>query len=250
MKKIISMLMVIALLAASAIAFAEGNTQNTPVQGAPQQGQMQGGPMMGGANQGNRPNGQAPTGQPPFGERPSGAPGMPGSEKPADAPEQPGGEIPADAPELSSGEKPADAPELSSGEKPADAPELSSGEKPAGAPELPNGEKPVMIDFDAMVAKEVISQETCDRIKAYMEEHKPAEMPEVNGQAPDGEKPADGQNPPELPDGEKAEGMPGMNGQAPEAPAKGGLLKELLDAKVITQAEYDALLAVQTASAD
>ena len=238
MKKIISMLMVIALLAASAIAFAEGNTQNTPVQGAPQQGQMQGGPMMGGANQGNRPNGQAPTGQPPFGERPSGAPGMPGSEKPADAPEQPGGEIPADAPELSSGEKPADAPEL------------SSGEKPAGAPELPNGEKPVMIDFDAMVAKEVISQETCDRIKAYMEEHKPAEMPEVNGQAPDGEKPADGQNPPELPDGEKAEGMPGMNGQAPEAPAKGGLLKELLDAKVITQAEYDALLAVQTASAD
>ena len=238
MKKIISMLMVIALLAASAIAFAEGNTQNTPVQGAPQQGQMQGGPMMGGANQGNRPNGQAPTGQPPFGERPSGAPGMPGSEKPADAPEQPGGE------------RPADAPELSSGEKPADAPELSSGEKPAGAPELPNGEKPVMIDFDAMVAKEVISQETCDRIKAYMEEHKPAEMPEVNGQAPDGEKPADGQNPPELPDGEKAEGMPGMNGQAPEAPAKGGLLKELLDAKVITQAEYDALLAVQTASAD
>ena len=226
MKKIISMLMVIALLAASAIAFAEGNTQNTPVQGAPQQGQMQGGPMMGGPNQGNRPNGQAPTGQPPFGERPSGAPGMPGSEKPADAPEQPGGE------------------------KPADAPELSSGEKPAGAPELPNGEKPVMIDFDAMVAKEVISQETCDRIKTYMEEHKPAEMPEVNGQAPDGEKPADGQNPPELPDGEKAEGMPGMNGQAPETPAKGGLLKELLDAEVITQAEYDALLAVQTASAD
>ena len=226
MKKIISMLMVIALLAASAIAFAEGNTQNTPVQGAPQQGQMQGGPMMGGPNQGNRPNGQAPTGQPPFGERPSGAPGMPGSEKPADAPEQPGGE------------------------KPADAPELSSGEKPAGAPELPNGEKPVMIDFDAMVAKEVISQETCDRIKAYMEEHKPAEMPEVNGQAPEGEKPADGQNPPELPDGEKTEGMPGMNGQAPEAPAKGGLLKELLDAEVITQAEYDALLAVQTASAD
>ncbi len=226
MKKIISMLMVIALLAASAVAFADGNTQNNPVQGAPQQGQMQGGPMMGGPNQGNRPNGQAPSGQPPFGERPSGAPGMPGSEKPADAPELPGGE------------------------KPADAPELSSGEKPAGAPELPNGEKPVMIDFDAMVAKEVISQETCDRIKAYMEEHKPAEMPEVNGQAPDGEKPADGQNPPELPDGEKAEGMPGMNGQAPEAPAKGGLLKELLDAEVITQAEYDALLAVQTASAD
>ena len=41
-----------------------------------------------------------------------------------------------------------------------------------------------------------------------------------------------------------------MNGQAPEAPATGGLLMELLDAEVITQAEYDALLAAQTVSAD
>ncbi len=212
MKKIISMLMVIALLAASATAFAEGNTQNNQTQGVPQQGQMQGSPMMGGPNQGNRFNGQPPTGQPPFGERPSGAPGMPGGEKPADAPEQ------------------------------------------------PSGEKPAMIDFDAMVAKGVISRETCDKIKAYMAEHKPAGMPGMNGQAPNGEKPeglpemnserpADGQTPPELPDGKKPEGMPGMNGQAPEAPAMGGLLKELLDDEVITQAEYDALVAAQTADA-
>ncbi len=56
MKKIISMLMVIAMPAVSAAAFAEGNTQSNPAQGAPQQGQMQGGPMMGGPNQGNRPS--------------------------------------------------------------------------------------------------------------------------------------------------------------------------------------------------
>ena len=213
MKKIVSMLVAIALLAVSAAAFAEGNAQNGGAQGAPQQGQMQGGTMTGGPDQGNRPNGQAPNGQPPFGGRPSGAPELPGGAKPADAPEMPG------------------------------------GERPEGAPELPNGEKPVMIDFDDMVAKGVISRETCDKIKAYMEEHKPAEMPEMNGQFPGGEKPADGRDPSELPDGEKAEGMPETNGRAPEVPAMGGLLKELLDAGVITQAEYDALAAAQAAEA-
>ena len=150
---------------------------------------------------------------------------------------------------------------MPSGEKPADAPELPSGEKPADAPELPNGEKPVMIDFDVMVTKGVISQETCDKIKAYMEGHKPAGIPGMNGQTPNGEKPeglpeingdqpAEGQTPPERPSGEKPEGMPEMNGRAPEAPATSGLLKELLDAEVITQAEYDALLVAQAVSAD
>ncbi len=192
---------------------------------------MQNGSMMGGPNG----NGQPPTGQMPSGEKP------------------------ADLPELPSGEKPADLPELPSGEKPADLPELPSGEKPADLPELPDGEKPAMIDFDAMVTKGVISQETCDRIKAYMAEHKPAGMPERNGQTPNGgkpeglpeingEQPAEGQTPPELPNGQ-SEGMPEMMGQAPNAPAAGGLLKDLLDAEIITQAEYDALAAAQTADA-
>lgn len=93
-----------------------------------------------------------------------------------------------------------------------------------------------------------------------MSEHKPAEMPEMNGQTPHGEKPeglpeingeqpAEGQNPPELPNGEKPESVPGLNGQASEAPAMGGLLKDLLAADVITQAEYDAFVAAQTADA-
>ena len=91
-----------------------------------------------------------------------------------------------------------------------------------------------------------------------MAEHMPAGMPGMNGQTPNGEKPeglpemngeqpVDGQTPPELPDGEKPEGMLGTNGQAPEAPAMGGLLKELLDAEVITQAEYNALADALTA---
>ena len=224
MKKILSVIMVIALLAMSAVALADGNAQRGIPGGMPPQGQT-GGPMMGGPNGGNRPDWQMPNGQTPSGENPSGA------------------------------------PELPSGEKPADLPELPNGEKPSGAPELPNGEKPVMIDFDAMVTKGVISQETCDKIKAYMAEHLPAGMPGMNGQTPNGEKPegmpemngeqpVDGQTPPELPDGEKPEGMPGMNSQAPEAPTMNGLLKELLDAEVITQAEYDALSAAQATDAD
>ncbi len=167
---------------------------------------------------------------------------------------------------------------------------------------------PDRIDFDDMVSSGVISQETCDNIKAYMEEHKPADLPETDGQlpetdgqAPDGEAPTDL---PELPDRNgqapqrngKAPGMgsqsgqrngrgpgmgsqlpqmkgqapemggqlPQMNGQMPggdapsdlpepqnfngelpeangEIPAGGGLLNDLLNDGIITQAEHDAL---------
>ncbi len=181
--------------------------------GMPLQSQMQNGSMMGGSNG----NGQPPTGQMPSGEKP------------------------ADLPELPSGEKPADLPELPSGEKPADLPELPSGEKPADLPELPSGEKPVMIDFDAMVTKGVIPQETCDKIKTYMEEHKPADLPDgqPTGNIPEmsGEKPVDGQTPPEKPEGEQPADVPEMGG---------GLLADLLKDGIISQAEYDALIAAQT----
>ncbi len=117
------------------------------------------------------------------------------------------------------------------GEKPADLPEMNgqapNGEKPADLPEM-KGQAPGMIDFDAMVTKGVISQETCDKIKAYMEAHKPADLPEMNG-----EKPAD---------------LPEMNGEKPaesETPEHGGLLADLLKDGVITQTEYDALVAAQ-----
>lgn len=121
-----------------------------------------------------------------------------------------------------------------------------------------------MIDFDAMVKNGVISQETYDKIKAYMEEHKPVNLPEMDGQAPE----MDGQ-PPQM-DGEKPSDLPEMNGQPPqmngqvpemngqppqmngeapsglpemnrEHPANGGLLNDLLSNGIITQAEYDAL---------
>lgn len=225
MKKIFSMIMVIAILALSAAAFAEGNAQESLPDGMPQQGQG-GCPVMGGPNGGNRPNGKKPNNQAPAGERPDGAP------------ELPSGEQPADAPDLPSGEKPTGLPERPSGRQPAGAPGLHGGEMPAGTQGFPGGEMPAMIDFDDMVSKGIISQDTCDKIKAYMAEHMPADMPEMNSQ---------------IPGGDTSGNPPDMNGQGPvmngKAPATDGLLKDLLDAEVITQEEYDALLAVQTSAA-
>ena len=162
----------------------------------------------------------------------------------------------------------AEAPQMD-GEKPSDLPEMGgqppqmNGEAPSGLPEMNgqppqmNGEKPSghpdMIDFDAMVKNGVISQETCDKIKAYMEEHRPSELPEMNGQLPqtDGQAPEMGGQPPQM-NGQPPqmnEQPPQMNGEVPsnlpemngERPANGGLLNDLLSSGIITQAEYDAL---------
>ena len=90
-----------------------------------------------------------------------------------------------------------------------------------------------------MVKNGVISQETYDKIKAYMEENKPANLPEMDGQAPemDGQPPQMNEQPPQM-NGEVPSDLPEMNG---ERPANGGLLNDLLSSGIITQAEYDAL---------
>ena len=193
------------------------------------------------------------------------------------------------------------------GQAPSDGPQMN-GQRPSGPPDV--------IDFDDMVSKGVISQETCEKIKAYMEEHKPADLPEMDGQGSDGEAPTDlpelpdmngqppqmsgqapdmggqppqmsgqapdmggqppqmngqapsmGGQPPQMsgqaPDmggqppqmnGQALNGdapaalpeLPDMNGEFPEmegaTSAKGGLLNDLLNNGIITQAEYDALI--------
>ena len=172
-----------------------------------------------------------------------------------------------------------DTQNLQKGQAPSDGPQMN-GQRPSGPPDV--------IDFDDMVSKGVISQETCDKIKAYMEEHKPADLPEMDGQGPDGENPTDlpelpdmngqppqmsgqapdmGGQPPQMngqaPDmggqppqmnGQTPSGdapadlpeLPDMNGEFPEmegaTSAKGGLLNDLLNDGIITQAEYDALI--------
>ena len=185
-----------------------------------------------------------------------------------------GEQFPAEAPQMD-GEKPSGLPEMNgqppqmNGEAPSGLPEMNgqppqmSGEAPSGLPEMNgqppqmNGQKPFgspdMIDFDAMVKNGVISQETCDKIKAYLEEHRPSELPEMNSQLPqtDGQAPEMGGQPPQM-NGQPPqmnEQPPQMNGEAPsglpemnrEHPANGGLLNDLLSNGIITQAELDAL---------
>ncbi len=163
MKKIITLVLTIAMLLTAVAAIAEGK-QGSPMNGT----QMRGGPQM---RDGNRP-------QPP--------------------------------------EKPADGQAPSAGQQPSEKREDGAGK---------------MIDFDAMVTEGIISQETRDKIKAFMDEHKPEDPP--SGE----QTPSDGQQPPENPTGEKP-------ADAPAEPADGegpDLLGDLLEAGIITQAEYDAI---------
>jgi len=188
MKKIISVLLVITMLGAAGLTVAE-ESASAP---AAQQTQTR--------DQDRRQPGRGPMGQNgPMGQRgPNGQPGPNGS----------AGEKPADAPELPNGEKPAYAPELPDGQN-------GSGFGPMGGPGMG---APRMIDFDSMVTRGVISQDTCDRIRAYMEANRPVEPQQADGEAPQ------------------------MNGEAPQ---RAGLLDDLLRAGVITQTEYDALSAAE-----
>ena len=98
------------------------------------------------------------------------------------------------------------------------------------------------VDFDALVQSGVITQETRDKIDAYMKENAP-EAP-ADGEA--SEAPADGETPEAPAEGEATEAP--TDGEAPEAPADGeqpDLLSDLLADGVITQAEYDAITAAQ-----
>ena len=110
----------------------------------------------------------------------------------------------------------------------AEAPQMEQDR--AGGPRE-NGQKHsgyrVQIDFDAMVSEGVISQETCDKIKAYMEARKPSDLsgrdgqpPEMGGRAPGGTgqpAQADGQTSQtdgQAPDGNS--GTPQTDSQAPD----------------------------------
>ena len=85
----------------------------------------------------------------------------------------------------------------------------NSGETAAPQAGQVTGEAAFPLDLDSFVAQGIIRQETADQIIAYAQVHSP--------------------------------------GDASADPAE--LLKGLLDAKIITQVEYDAMLAAQTAAA-
>ena len=142
------------------------------------------------------------------------------------------------------------------------------------APDMPALDAQPDSIWQKLADEGVISEETLSAIQQYLQENRP-DMPEGNGQSgsgapempdnsgqssaapekPDGSQP-DGERPndaPEMPDGNQPGGsgapeMPNGNGQ-PNGNQPGGamisesLLNDLLNAGVITQAEYDAILA-------
>ncbi len=249
MKKCIGMILVAAMLMLAGAAFAEGPGGNMggmpPMQGGPQQGNAS--QMNGPApsdQQGNAPqmNGQAPSdqqsnapqmnGQAPNGQQPGNAPQMNGQ-----APSDQQGNAPRMNGQAPNGQQPGNPPQMNGqtlSDQQGNAPQMNgqapNGQMPMNPPQMDgNGPQMKMIDFDAMAENSVISAETLEKIKAYMEENKPAEM--------NAQQPMNGM-PPEKPetDGEKTDADPEV---------KNGLLEDLLSAGIITQEEYEALNAAQ-----
>lgn len=144
----------------------------------------------------------------------------------------------------------------------------------------PQGDGQPGNDLQVLVEQGIISQDTLDAILKFMEENRP-ELPEgdnnQNGAQPGNapEKP-DGQQPgnaPEMPNGQQSGDAPQMpggqqpgsapqmpNGQQPgSSPDEGSqrlpmlsqeLLNQLLEADVITQDEYEAILDFQQDAQD
>ena len=135
----------------------------------------------------------------------------------------------------------------------------SNGNRPSGFPDtgmMPQGNGD---GLQVLVDEEIISQETLDAILKFMEENRP-ELPDgTDGNQPGNppEKPDGAQDgAPQMPGGQKPDGMPempggGQSGNMPAMPNGGGqmlmlsqeMLDQLLEAGIIIQEEYDAILA-------
>ena len=135
----------------------------------------------------------------------------------------------------------------------------NNGNRPSGFPDtgmMPQGNGD---GLQVLVDEEIISQETLDAILKFMEENRP-ELPDgTDGNQPGNppEKPDGAQDgAPQMPGGQKPDGMPempggGQSGNMPAMPNGGGqmlmlsqeMLDQLLEAGIITQEEYDAILA-------
>ncbi len=187
---------------------------------------------------------QAPASQTPQGEAPAGMEGQaPQGEAPANNGQQSSQGV---APQME--QKRQRRSKMDHGQTPqGDKGRASQNQAPQGNQNRASQNQEhgrLFIDFEACVKDGTISQETYDAIKKYMDENKP-ERPAAGGEEDsklemkDGEKPEDGEK---QEKGEKAEA--GEKPELPEdseKPEKPDLLKDLLDAEVITQDEYDAL---------
>lgn len=128
----------------------------------------------------------------------------------------------------------------------------NNGQKPddENAPkDMPTG-----LDAKKLLEDGVIDEDTYNAIEDYLKQNAPEDSEQEDGRQPS-EKPENEQDntqqPPEKPEGEQADD----DTEKPELPEIGGgldevQLKSLLDAGVITQEQYDALLELLTDSGD
>ena len=244
MKKLFTLFLAIVVLTTAAAAFAENTATDTS--SIPQQQQMPGGPMSAGHGPGHQPGVQVPNNQIPNGPAQNAhAPNRQVSGNQTSNAQIPAGQIPRN--QIPNGQSPSGQTangQAPSNEKPADVPELPGNGQPGSAPGMPGNGNQVMIDFDELVTSGVISQETCDKIMSYMEANRPTDPADMTSQSEESGKPQD----PPATNGQAPSDASSVNVQPPEAPQINGLLKDLLDAEVITQEEYDAMAAAQTST--
>ncbi|MBQ8081436.1 MAG: hypothetical protein IJ240_06020 [Clostridia bacterium] len=189
-------------------------------------------------DQTQRPNAQQPNGQARKGQRP-GSNQQPDSQQPA---------VPATG-DTQPATGDSAQPDTDTAGQNAQQPKANQKSFPGGKnARVPRSAQNGASDelFKKLLDQGVITQDTYDKIEAYLKDKAPAaganDAPAAlqNDQAP--EVPADGQAP-EMPQGDQAPELP-QDGQAPELPASGaeaGLLNELLADGVITQTELDAI---------
>ena len=250
MKKIIALLMTLALVVSAvalpALAEGDNDTVDQVTTATKQTGRGGPGgqqpPQMPGNGQQGGPNGQQPPEMPGNGQNNQGGPNgqqppeMPGNgqnnqdsqdgQDSQEAPEMPGSD--------QNGQNDQNGP---NGQKPEGGPgngKQGGKKQPMGRPgqQAPGSEPEKRLDFEQLVKDSVITQEICDAILNYMKEHAPQDQqgtaPAAEDQAQDqqsGNAPVQGSEPPAKPEGDQnAPG--GMEEQ---------LLKELLDNSVITQ---------------
>ncbi len=104
------------------------------------------------------------------------------------------------------------------------------------------------MDFETLEKKGIISEETLTAILEYMEANRLDDAdgrPDTAPEKPDGERPDDA---PEKPEGGRSEATPKIpEGERTEPPVMFNteLLDKLLEEGIITQSEYDAIIALQ-----
>ncbi len=216
MKKLIAAILALALLAVSLSVFAETNTQ---------QGDLPQEQAQGESNETTSSGRQNRKGQSGVTDTVSSA-----TQAPANQPEE---ELSDDSQAPENGEQDNDAQNIkqhqhgqtrSKGQKAQDSREAQPEQKSVQEQKTRKGGSSRKNGFDVFVKQGVISQETADQIKAYLKERQLTEMPEdETSEANDS-------------------ALHQHKGKIKVTPE---LLQELLDAEIINQTEYDAMLAMQ-----